>query len=191
MAKRRTYETDVLPGDEEELPSRTEKRAIRKGVQSDLDALTKRLVALTPRMLASLELDESMIEAVRHLATMSKGPAMARQRRLVARMLRGYDVRAVTRRLDIALGDTRLDARTHRLETWRARLLDGGDAALDALLREHPGAARQRLRQAVRAAIAERAEGKTAKRQRELYQLLKELGEPASEQAPPEPATDE
>ena len=47
-------------------------------------------------------------------------------------------------------------AELHRLESWRERLLEGGDEALAELLDEYPDADRQLLRQLVRNARLER-----------------------------------
>ncbi|MCA9602328.1 MAG: DUF615 domain-containing protein, partial [Myxococcales bacterium] len=73
-------------------PSRTELRAVRVAYQARLDALTKRLCSLPPKKLDSLGLDERVVAEVRSLAGMTKGGALARQRRAVAAMLRDYDV---------------------------------------------------------------------------------------------------
>jgi ribosome-associated protein len=156
-------------------PSRTELRAERKLVQAGLDALAKRLAAASPKTLDALDLDDATYEAVRTLATLSKGPALARQRRLTARLLRAYDVEALTRRLDTVLGNRGVDPRAQTLERWRTRLLSEGDAALAELLTAHPTADGQRLRQAVRAAAAEEKKGARGRRFKELFQILGEV----------------
>ena len=63
----------------------------------------------------------------------------------------------------------------HRVETWRERLLDGGDAALAELLDEYPQADRQQLRQLVRNSLEERKRNKPPRAFRELYRALREL----------------
>ena len=66
-------------------------------------------------------------------------------------------------------------AAMHRVEAWRERLLDGGDAALAELLDEHPQADRQVLRQLVRNTLEERKRNKPPRAFRELYRELREL----------------
>jgi ribosome-associated protein len=66
-------------------------------------------------------------------------------------------------------------AAMHRIETWRERLLDQGDAALAELLDEYPTADRQQLRQLVRSALDERKRNKPPRAYRELYRALREM----------------
>ena len=61
----------------------------------------------------------------------------------------------------------------HRAESWRTRLLEEGDAALAELLDAYPAADRQRLRQLVRNALAERAKTKPPAAVRELFRELR------------------
>jgi ribosome-associated protein len=157
-------------------------RAERKKLQSELDALAKRLAALSPKALEGLELDAELKDAIRTLATMPKGPAIARQRRHVARSLRAYDLAELTQKIDETLGDHTRDAQAHALERWRTRLLEEGDAAMAELVAAHPEIDRQRLRQAVRAAAAEEKKGARGRRYKALYQLLRDelpFGDPS------------
>ncbi len=160
--------------DRQERVSRTALRAERKKVQADLDALAKRLAALSPKALDALALDAELTNAVRTLATMPKGSAMARQRRHVARSLRAYDLAELTQKIDETLGDRSRDARAQLLERWRERLLEEGDDALTELVDAHPDVDRQRLRRAVREAIAEEKQGARGRRFKALYRLLRE-----------------
>ena len=72
-----------------------------------------------------------------------------------------------------------------RAEHWRTRLLDEGDAAIDALCGEHGDTVeRTTLRQCVRAAQQERARQATSPQtpstqQKKLFRLLREVFEPA------------
>ena len=63
----------------------------------------------------------------------------------------------------------------HRVESWRERLLEEGDAALGQLLDEHPHADRQHLRQLVRSTLEERKRNKPPRAFRELFRELKAL----------------
>lgn len=182
VAKRPMIDTHV-PEEALELgPSRTQKRDQRRRTQDSLDDLAKLLASMPPKSLAALDLEPGLFEAVSAFKTIPPGSANVRQRRLVARLLREHDIEALQKRALLALGASSDDGgRAYRLETWRTRLLDEGDAALAELCLEHPDADRQQLRQAVRAAVAERAEAKSTRRQKALYQLLKSLGEPVAE----------
>ncbi|MBW2464216.1 MAG: DUF615 domain-containing protein [Deltaproteobacteria bacterium] len=170
---RRTTVIDHREEEEEDTrKTRSELRAGRKAVQAGLDALTMRLAKLSPRILSAIDLDEDVVEAVTTLAKIPHGSGYARQRRLIARTLRDYDVEAIDRRVDIALGKHVFSARPGKLERWRTRLVEEGDSALAELLEEHPGIDRQRVRQAVRAAVTEQKKGATRKRWKVLYEML-------------------
>jgi ribosome-associated protein len=67
----------------------------------------------------------------------------------------------------------------HRLEALREQLVgEDGDAALSALLDQHPGIDRQHLRSLIRQARIEQASpNKPPKAFREIFRVLKELGE--------------
>lgn len=157
---------------DEDLPTRTELRAGRKAIQASLDALTKRLAKLSPKVLATLDLDPTIAEAVTALTKIPHGSGYARQRRLTAKLLRDHDIAAIDRRVDVVLGKRQLSARPAMLERWRVRLVEEGDSALGDLLAEHPSIDRQPLRQAVRAAATEKKKGATGRRWKALYEML-------------------
>ena len=157
--------------------SRSEHRAETRTSLTRRETLAKALAELDPRKRAKLELDPKLIEEIELFARLSKGSALARQRRHLVRTLGEFDFEEISRQLAVLVGDVKHDARHHRLERILGQLLEQGDDALDAYLAEHPEADRQRLRQAVRAAQKEQADGAPAKggktRRRELYLLLR------------------
>lgn len=177
MAKRRRMIDTSVPEDElEARPSRSEKRALQRDLQTRLETLGLRLTTLTERALTSLDLGEATEREVRLLATLTSGSALSRQRRRVAALLRSPDLEETERRIEEAAGEnTRSRASTYRLERLRRELLDGGDEALSRLFETHPGLPRQQLRKAVRAARREAEGGATGRHFRALFQLLKEL----------------
>ena len=113
---------------------------------------------------------------------MGRTTGVARQRGYVINMLRRTDIAALALRVAEVSGTAGSDARHHRLERWRERLIEEGDAGLHAFIELHPGVDRQRLRQTIRAAVAERSGGVQGKRFRELFQLIKALDEDTEHQ---------
>lgn len=100
-------DTHVPEGEIDLGPSRTQKRHERKRTQANLDELTQLLASIPPRVLAGLALDEELHEAVLAYKRLPHGGASARQRRLVARMLRGHEPDALAQRVRLALGGTK------------------------------------------------------------------------------------
>lgn len=98
--RRKMIDTSVAEEDVEVGPSRTDARKERKAIQARLETLASRLAALPSGRLGAFELDEPTTKAVLALGAASKGSAMARQRRLVAKLLRPFDLDAIEARLD-------------------------------------------------------------------------------------------
>lgn len=166
---------DTATREEEELfETRTDKRAERKAQQARLDALTKQLEGLSTKKLQEVPLRNETRAEVVALKAMKHGHALARQRRLVARLLRQEDFDALVLRVQGLLSAVVGDTNHHVVERWRVRLIEEGNAALTQFMEAHPSADRQRLRQLVRAAAKERAAETGASRHfKELFQLIR------------------
>ena len=156
-------------------PSRSEQRRAALEVL-DLGA---QLVALSEAQLAKLPIPESLLPHIRECKRITSHIAHKRQLQFLAKQMRREDDETLEAIRD-ALGEKGEAARRdvaamHRVEAWREKLIDGGDAALAELLDEHPQADRQHLRQLVRNAIEERNRNKPPRAFRELYHALREL----------------
>ena len=166
-------------------PSRSQNR--REALE--VLALGEKLVGLSEAQLAKLPVPESLLPHIRECKRITSHIAHKRQLQFLAKQMRREDdetLEAIRDALD-EKGETarREVAAMHRVEAWREKLIDGGDAALAELLDEHPQADRQHLRQLVRNAIEERNRNKPPRAFRELYQELREvlLGDAAGEDA--------
>ncbi|GMU43017.1 MAG: DUF615 domain-containing protein [Xanthomonadales bacterium] len=143
----------------------------------DVLALAERLVALTPSQLAQVPLEEHVLDAV-HLAQKIRSHiAHKRQVHFLAKLMRKVEdlepIRlAVDKPLEVRRRET---AQLHRIERWRERLIEDGDAALGEFLGDFPQAERHRLRQLQRQALAERRENRVPTAQRALFQVIKAL----------------
>ena len=156
-------------------PSRSQNR--REALE--VLALGEKLVALTEAQLAKLPVPDSLLPHIREAKRITAHIAHKRQLAFLAKQMRREDdevLEAIRDALD-EHGETarREVAAMHRVEAWRERLLDDGDAALAQLLDEHPTADRQHLRALVRNALDERHKNKPPRAFRELYRELREL----------------
>ncbi|HEU0306153.1 MAG TPA: ribosome biogenesis factor YjgA [Lysobacter sp.] len=142
-------------------------------------ALGEKLVSLTEAQLAKLPVPESLLPHIRECRRITAQIAHKRQLQYLAKQMRREDdevLDAIRDALDEKGEAARREvAAMHRVETWRERLLEGGDAALAELLDEHPEADRQVLRQLVRNTLEERKRNKPPRAFRELYRELREL----------------
>jgi ribosome-associated protein len=142
-------------------------------------ALGEKLVSLTEAQLAKLPVPDSLLPHIRECKRITAQIAHKRQLQYLAKQMRREDdevLEAIRDALDEKGEAARREvAALHRVEAWRERLLDGGDAALAELLDEHPQADRQVLRQLVRNTLEERKRNKPPRAFRELYRELREL----------------
>ena len=156
-------------------PSRSQQR--RDAL--DVLALADTLTGLEPGRLAKLPVPEHLLPHIADTRRITTHIAPKRQLAFLAKQMRREDdevLDAIRDALDAGGEAARQEtALLHRIERWRDRLLDEGDAALGELLDEHPQADRQKLRQLVRNALDERARSKPPRAFRELFRELREL----------------
>ena len=154
----------------DDLPSKTQ----RKKEMHELQALGSELVELNEQQLASIELPERLLEAVREARRMTKFEAKRRQLQYIGKLMREVDPAPIRSRLAAWKAvSTEATAHLHSVERWRARLLED-ESAMTELMREHPHADAARLRMLVRNAAREREEGKPPRSFRALFRLLSE-----------------
>ena len=140
--------------------------------------LGERLVGMTPAQLEKLPLPDHLLPHIRDAQRITSHIARKRQLAFLAKQMRREDdatLEAIRDAMDAGGTAARIEtALLHRAETWRARLLDEGDAALAELLDAHPNADRQQLRQLVRNALDERSRNKPPRAFRELFRVVRD-----------------
>ncbi len=151
-------------------------RSQRRREHLALHALGEALVRLSHRHLDRMPLAEALRVAVQE-ARRLEGSAYRRHLRYVARLLSQGDPEGVRSAMEyVSDSGPAAGARRRRLEARRERLLAEGDAAIQTLVEERPGADRQRLRRMVRGARTERESGEESGRcARALIAYLREL----------------
>ena len=166
-----------LSDDETLPPSRSQLR--RDALE--VFKLAETLAALSDAELSRVPLAGDVRDEVVRTRAVTSHIARKRATQFLAKQLRKLDESAIEP-IRAALDHDRAKAHQeaaalHRVETWRTRLIDDGDAALDELLALHPAADRQQLRQLARNARAERDREKPLHAYRELFRALRELFE--------------
>lgn len=156
----------------QERPSKSE----RKRESHALREMGERLTQLRKEQLARIPLSEPLREAVEEARHIRQPGARKRQLQFIGKLMRTVDAEPIREALEeMDLNSARGVARLHQAERWRERLLEEGDAALSALLEEHPGADRQQLRQLTRNAVREQRENRPPQSARALFRYLREL----------------
>jgi ribosome-associated protein len=161
--------------DDERGPSRSQLR--RDALE--VFALAETLAALSDAELSRVPLGDDVRGEVVRTRAVTSHIARKRATQFLAKQLRKLDEDELAP-IRAALENDRAKAHheaaaLHRLEAWRTRLIDEGDAALDELLALHPSADRQHLRALTRNARTERDRGKPLHAYRELFRALREV----------------
>ncbi len=136
-----------------------------------LQDLGKRLAALPADHLARIPLDAELREAI-DLAhrIRNKRSALKRHFQYIGKLLRARDPEPITAALDAIDRDSQQSIhRHHRAEAWRDRIIEEGNAAIDALLDELPLADRQKLRQLLRNLQHAKSDSKRIESARQIY----------------------
>ena len=155
-------------------------RSANRRAALDVLELGEQLVALSAAQLARLPIPDEVMPHIRETQRITSYGARKRQLAFLAKQMRRQDDEALDAIRDAMSKDgdaaRRETAAMHRVEALRDALLgDDGDAAMTALLDEHPHADRQKLRQLVRNTHEERKRNKPPHAFRELFRELREL----------------
>jgi ribosome-associated protein len=196
----RRREQAKAEADDRDLESRTDRRRQQDAQETRLKALAMRLVSSKPGALERLGLDEELAAAIATARVIRSAPARNRQVNVVRQHLRALvpaALEALVRRVEepgragpapaMAAPSTPLAPSSQAAQRWLERLADEGDAALEALVSEHPSADRQPLRQGRRELARARAEGhppSVARAEARLLALLEPLLASASREHP-------
>ena len=166
-----------LPENEEpEEKSRTQIKNEMKALQ-DLGA---ELVVLNDEQLGKLPLNDKLLAAVAESRNIKQHIARKRHLKYVGKLLRDMDEEAIRQGLEILQSkDKQANARFHKLERFRDRMIEEGDSALGEFLDDYPHADRQQLRQLIRNAKKEQAANKPPKSSRALFKALRAIVESA------------
>lgn len=161
-----------LPDDDLRIaPSKTR----RKHEMHELQDLGVALVALDAKRLATLDLPETLVDAITLARTITRHEARRRQMQFIGRLMRDIDAAPLRAALAAwAEGPERERARFALLERWRDRVLNEA-GGLDAFVEAYPAAPRDALTAWVAGVRAERAKGAPPRKSRALFRELKRI----------------
>lgn len=155
---------------EDETLSKTRKKAQMHALQK----LGVELVELSRDRLASMGLPETLVEAVREAQRITAHEGRRRQMQYIGRLMREIDPAPIQERLDAWRGQSKAEiARQHGMERLRDKLI-ADDAALTEFAQNHPGVDLQALRNLIRNARKETAEGRPPKSYREIFKVIRD-----------------
>jgi ribosome-associated protein len=176
-----TLEGQCQPLEEtkDSAPAKKLSREEGREISDILRELSLTLAQGTPRILTTPPFEPELIREIKQARKFEKD-ARARQIRRLAALLWHADYRAILQAVDEdGIGGAERKSREKNYERWRTRVIEEGDAGIDAWMQIHPESDRQTLRQLVRNSARERDEGRQARHQTELLRFLRGIGEAA------------
>jgi len=161
------HETDNTPAS----PSKSQ----RKRESTALQDLGRALVKLPEERVRQLALPDTLRVAVLEAQRIQSHGASRRQMQYIGKLMRDVDAAPIAEQLAELRGASN-DAKAafHALEHWRDRLL-ADDQALTDWLANHPESDIQPLRQLIRNARKEAAQGNPPRSSRALFRMLAQI----------------
>ena len=155
---------------DDETLSKTRKKAQMHALQK----LGTELVDLSKERLASMQLPETLAEAIREAQRITAHEGRRRQMQYIGRLMRDLNPAPIQERLDAWRGQSKTEiARQHGMERLRDKLI-ANDSALTEFAQKHPGVDLQALRNLIRNARKEAAEGRAPKSYREIFKVIRD-----------------
>ena len=155
---------------EDEILSKTRKKAQMHALQK----LGVELVELSKERLTSMDLPETLRDAIREAQRITAHEGRRRQMQYIGRLMRDIDPAPIQERLDAWRGQSKAEvARQHGMERLRDKLI-ADDSALTEFAQKHPEVDLQALRNLIRNARKEAAEGRAPKSYREIFKVIRD-----------------
>ena len=162
------------PDEDDDYISKTQ----RKTECDVLQKLGEELTTLKDEELDTFDLPDELYAAIKEARKVRKHGALKRHRQYIGRLMRGIDAEPVAQQLQkIRHKDDVHTALFKRLETWRDRIIEDGDKAINEIMNELPNADRQYLRQLSRNAQKEQKQNKPPVAFRQIFKYLRDLSE--------------
>lgn len=164
-------------------------KSARKRAAHAAQDLGEELIRMRDSDLATLDLPETLVDAIREARRITSRGGGARQRQYIGKLMRDIDLEPI--RAFIA-SRSKLDAleteKFKRVEAWRERLIAEGPPALEELERWRPGLDRDEWSRRLSAAREERTRtGSSGTASRELFRALRTLFDNDAPAASPGP----
>lgn len=161
---------------EDSQPSKTKLKAEADAAQE----IGRQLLELPKERLKKLHLDEALSDAISEAKRLTANGAIRRQLQYIGRLMRDIDLAPIVEQLQKWEGKhVEENARFHQMERWRTRLIEDAKA-VEAFLVEYPHTDVQHIRTLIRNAQKELAANKPPKSSRELFKMIRDLAEGAT-----------
>lgn len=166
-------DTEIDHSDDSQDEEQVSKSQRKRDANAAQD-LGKNILTLSQDDQNSIDLPDSLVQALNDARKIKKNSALKRQLQYIGKLMRHIEVEPIRQQYLKLTNHYDKDIKAlHQLENWRDRLLRDGDKALEELLHEAPNADRQHVRQLVRQSAKETKLKKPPKSAREIFKYLK------------------
>lgn len=137
--------------------------------------LGKRLTELSTAQLATIPLDQPVLEAIALAHKIqNKRSALKRHYQFLGKLLRARDTDAIIAAIEVIDRTSQLEIHRHHMaEQWRDRIIDQGFDAIESFVSAYDGADRRKLRQLWRNFSGSASDGKKTQVSRQIYKEVK------------------
>lgn len=140
-----------------------------------LQAIGEHIIAMSPSERARFPLSDTLLAAVEETSRIRTHEGRRRHMQYIGKLMRREDLDAIRAVFDEIEQETlKRNHAFHRLERWRDRLIEEGDAAVEPFIETFPSVDRQALRQLIRNAQRERDQDKPPASARKLFKLIRD-----------------
>lgn len=140
-----------------------------------LQKLGEQLIDMNEKQLATLPLEEKLLDAVQEAQKMPHREARRRHLQFIGRVMRETNHEEIQAAVDkLQNHSDQYIHRQHQIERYRDLLIEGNKQIFQTLVTSCPGIDVQRLRQLVRNAQKEKEENQTPVNARKLFGFIRE-----------------
>ena len=175
------------PEDFDDIPSKTD---IKKQMLS-LQELGEKLLALKPKQLKQMPLNDNLLNAIDEAGRIKARGAMKRHKQFIGKLMRDIDPEPIIAQFEkIESAHQMLNKTFHHLEVMREELIEGGNESIGKVISEYPTIDKPKLRQLTKNAKKEKEYNAThetdtsSKHSRALFRFLREQEQGASKTDP-------
>ena len=157
-------------------PPDKDSKSQRKEDMLALQKIGESLLKLTETQLATINLPDNLLTAIKHLKSLTSNEAKRRQLQYIGKIMRQIDPEEIIQALKhIEFMHAKDTKKFHQAEEWREKLLTHGDDALNSFLVEYPQADRQQLRQLIRNALQDKKNNKNTGAEKAIFKYLRSM----------------
>lgn len=161
--------------DEDDLEFEKSKSQVKREMEA-LQALGRKLTELKPAQLKKVPMSEDLTHAIKESYNIRQNEAKRRHLQFIGKLMRSEDAEAIQFAIDqFDSSSQRYAQELHQMESWRDRLISGGNDVLSSFISDNPDTDVQHLRALVRNAKKDHDQKKNTGAGKKLFQYIRTI----------------